>query len=142
MKLLAEEKIQFESDDKSIILTNLRVRQTSKKTGTLRIKSIILSKITSIEYVFKSKPILIGIFLVFLFGAVFFGAASNGSNQEMLGGSVISGLISLICILFYFLTRKKGLEIASPSIKMFIELSKAKEENILEFMNKVEENIK
>jgi hypothetical protein len=136
MKMLENETKLMEGDNKQIILTSHRIRQEYRIFGKLRLKSIMLEHITSCEYDKKSNPLLLIIGIL----AIGFGIAvlnSIGHNEELIG--IISIIAGTILIIAYLTTIKKLLYISSPSAKILINTDGMKDENIIAFIDRIEE---
>ena len=109
MKLMAEEKLLLESDDKELILTTHRVRLESESLGRARIVSIMLDQLASCAITRVSHPIfLILAGICFVVGALF---AANGRNNE--GALIVGIVLPLIFVVIYLANRQQVLALAS-----------------------------
>lgn len=138
MELLENEEILMTGDYKQITLTTHRIRQEAKSWGTTNLTSILLEHITSCEYSRKSNPIqaIIGVAAILL--ALGLGSEIGNNSQYLTGILLLFGLIQLF---LFFRNYKQRLYISSPSAKISLDTSGMKNENIIKFINKLEEAI-
>src|SRR5258708_181652 len=91
MTLLSNEVVLVRSNDNKIVLTNLRIRLTSRKFGRNYQVTIFLEDISSIENVYKSNIY----YLIFAFLAFFLGIL-NSTNRDNIpgiyGGFILGGV--------------------------------------------------
>ncbi|GDX53477.1 hypothetical protein LBMAG27_25240 [Bacteroidota bacterium] len=133
-KLLLEgEEIISQSNDKQVTLTTYRVYYDSSQFGKAHTASIMLEKISSVEIHYSSW------ILFLILGGLFAiaGLACGANNQ---GPAMMLGLaIAAVLILFYFLTRKHVVTIASDGgAKINFRTKGIKREAIIDFMNQVD----
>ncbi|MDN5203714.1 hypothetical protein QQ008_20155 [Fulvivirgaceae bacterium BMA10] len=131
--LLDGESIITQSGDKSITLTNYRLRFLSKYAGRDHLVSILLEKIASIEIVYKGYQLFLSIGIVsFVFG-IFLGFFVE---QQTFFLALVIGAISIV---LYITTRRHVVTIASDGgSKINFHARNMKVEMLLEFINKVE----
>jgi len=131
--ILDGESIITQSNDKTVTLTNYRIRFQSSGSGKAHIVSILLEKISSIEIHYKSKMFLLIIGILLMVSGLFMGA--NNMGQVMVLGIVLGGLF----ILFYLLTRKHVVSVASDGgVKINFHTKGMKRETLLDFVNQIE----
>ena len=137
MNLINNETVVMEAGGEKvfIILTSHRIRQESKSWSNLQIKSISLEHISSCEYQKTSKPILLilGI-LGIIFGWYYIASYYYFVTPE----SIFFIALGIILVIAYFLSFSKGIIVASNSMKIKINTTGMKEENIQSFITKLE----
>lgn len=105
MKLMNEESIVSESDNKEVILTTHRIRHSAKKTGRTQVTSIMLDELDACEIRSISNPIILVVAaLIFLGGLVI------GDNAIVYGF-----VIGLILAGVYFFTKTQVISLKSSS---------------------------
>ncbi|MBQ21661.1 MAG: hypothetical protein CMD31_12975 [Flavobacteriales bacterium] len=131
--ILEGESIITQSNDKTVTVTNKRVRYQASSSGKAHIVSIMLEKISSIEIHYKSKVFILIIGILLAAAGLFMGANNVGS--AMILGLVLGGLF----ILIYLLTRKHVVSIASDGgAIIYFQTKGMKREVLLDFINKIE----
>lgn len=133
--LLDGEKIITESGDKSIVLTNYRLRRHISGGGHAHIVSIMLGHISNIEVRYKSYllMLIVGVLLLPI-GAM----AALGTGEPTAGVPV--SLLGLILIIIYFVTRKHVISIYADSGRSIDFATKGlKRDAILKFVNQIED---
>ncbi len=136
MNLINNETIVMEAggEKASIILTSHRIRQEGKSWSHLQIKSISLEHISSCEYQKTSKPILL---ILGILGIIFGGIEISSSHYSN-GNAILFIALGIILVIAYFLSFSKGIIVASNSMKIRINTTGMKEENIQTFITKLE----
>lgn len=122
------------SDDKSITLTDKRIRRTVTSLGKLDYMSIPLEKISCVELRYRSwiLMLVLGILSV---GLSVYSIVVNNSDIAM-----TAGLAGLFFIVLYFLTRRHLIVIVSDSgTKMNIATRGMKTSAVLGFLDKIQE---
>jgi len=135
MKLFNNEEILTSTDGNIVILTTHRIRSTnSYGWGQHNTTSIMLEKISSVQAVYKSYPILL--VLAGLMGFIAFIVGNQSIDKGYIGFPIVIGFIFIV---FYFATRKHICAIASDGgAKIAFETSNMNKELLLEFIDKVE----
>jgi hypothetical protein len=133
LQLFPDEQIVLQSSEGSVTLTTHRICYEYKDWGRSYNQNIMLEHITSCEN-YESSQIL---FLI-LGGLCLVGGLIAASNNNA-GAFGTATLIALAFGLFYWLTRRNFVVIASPSTKMQIKVLGMKRERVLDFINKVEQ---
>lgn len=131
--LFPDEKIVTTSDNDQVILTTHRICYEHKDWGKSYNQSIMLEHITSCENHSSNKYGLLIIAALSLFFAVF----SLGNNTEE--GALLGGAISVVCVFYYYISRRNFITIGSPSTKMNINVQGMKRDNVLAFINRIEQ---
>ncbi len=131
MKLIPNEKILLESDNKELVLTTHRVRHTFRQRGELRLTSIMLETLQTSELRRISQPLwlylagfslLLGIIL-YEDGPAFF----------------IAGLVlATICVYAYYSTRRQVLRLASAGGAILADTKGLSQQASIEFIDAVE----
>lgn len=137
MKLLPNETVQMESDNKEIVLTTHRVWQETKSFGKLDIKCILLEDVCYCGYGKKSKLLLLilGIFAIIIGLGGFVAAGSGGNNES--AACALTFLVGCIFTVWYLSTIRKGIIVASASGSIVMNVKGMKNENILAFIEKL-----
>lgn len=132
--LFEGEEIITQSDENTIVLTNIRIRYSDIEYSRASIVSIMLEKVSSIEAYFSSNLYLLmfGV-LGTLFGVI---TMYNHTNNEY---SVLALIVGLILIAAYFSSRKY-LIVISPDggSQIRFHAKGMKKETVFDFINKVE----
>lgn len=129
--LFKDESILSRSADDTIILTTNRIRQ--RLEGGKIVNSVMLDNIDAVRSEFESRPWLIGLGIAsFLAAAIFY--AGNESSFSVIG--VIAGITFII---MYFSSRRHVITIRSSSTSIVFQTNDMSEEQVLEFLNRVEE---
>lgn len=124
--LLPDERVVMSSDKDILTLTTRRVRYDSTLFGSSLIISITLDSIASCGLVTKSHPILL-----LLAAAALIGAWVIGALEGILLGAVL--------VVFYFLTRRAVISIASNGGQTILCPTKGMDRSvIIEFLEAVE----
>jgi hypothetical protein len=105
MKLMNEERIVSESDNKEVILTTHRVRHTTNKTGKAQVTSIMLDELDSCEIRSISSPFFLVVAALVFLGGLFIG------DDAIAYGFVIG----LIFVGVYYFTRTQVISLRSSS---------------------------
>jgi hypothetical protein len=131
--LFPDEKIILKSDNNQVILTSHRICYEYKEWSRAYNQSIMLEHITSCENFSIKKSILLVIAAVcFVSGLL---CVSN-EDEELFG---LLTLIAIVFVFLFWLTRKNYIVIGSPSTKMSINVKRMSRENVLSFINNVEQ---
>ncbi len=99
--LIRNERIISSSDDNTISLSNYRITYHTKGSGNANLNSIMLDKISSVEMKYESSPWLL---IVAIVSGVLAGYAFAVNHDD--GPLFIGGLISVICVILYFASRR------------------------------------
>lgn len=130
--LLTNEKILLESDDKSLVLTSHRIRHSVSEIGKGYFVSIMLEKISSIEYQSKSwiSALLFGII------AIVAGITLERADPAFI---IVGTVVGISCITLYFATKRQVVTISSDGgAKINTNIKGMKHEDVLAFINKIE----
>ena len=131
--LFPDEEILTQSPEGMVILTTHRICYEYKELGRSYNQSIALEHITSCENFYNTQ-----IWLLILGGIIFLGGLFAGTQNNS-GALSIAILVAIVCGGLYLLTRQNFIIIASPSTKMKIKVTGMKREQVLSFINKVEQ---
>ena len=130
------EEILTQSNDKTITLTNFRIRYYESKFGNAGLVSIHLPKVSSIEMKYKSNLsfLYLGGFLIA--AGIFIGLTNSyGGEEPMLLGTGVGAFLVLI----YWLTRRHVVSISSDGgAKINFQTKGMKNEDHVNFINKIE----
>lgn len=136
MNMLPGEHIRWESDPEGIVITNYRVRSQETHWGNQELRSIMLEHITSCRLYRQSHPALL------LYGGMFVIGASVIANLPRIEFlAIIAFLIGLFLFVAYFVSRSNKIEVASPTLTIFIEVQKRSFDYCSEFIEEVESAI-
>ncbi|NOQ26996.1 MAG: hypothetical protein GQ564_16670 [Bacteroidales bacterium] len=127
-----DEKLVSEADNKLVTLTSHRIRMN---TGN-KIVSIMLSQVSSIEIHYVTNILYL---IIAAIGAV--GGIILTISEGDVSGLIIGGVIAAIFYFAFVKTKKHTLSIESPSNKIEIMIKGMSHENILGFVNDVEQAI-
>lgn len=131
--LFEGEEILLSSDDKTITLTNKRLRQNESSTGRAHITSIHLEKISSIEIHYKSWVLILILGILLAIGGSLL--LTQGESELSTGAYILGGIFVLI----YFITRRHLITVASGGGAKINMIAKGmKRENVLDFVNRIE----
>lgn len=106
--LFEDEQIITQSDKNIITLTNRRIRYADSQGSKAHFVSILLEKISCIEVNYQSKPFYLLFGLLFALAGFFTTANFDRGEPLFLGG-----VIAVIFIILFFLSRKHFLVISS-----------------------------
>jgi hypothetical protein len=126
------EKAIIKSDTGEFLLTNRKVRFTVKYWGQMSVTSIMLNKISSVEFKFQSSYIFLALAVITLIIGYFSG------NQDGLLYGIALGIIFAI---IYFITVKKVIIISSHSSSITLSVKKIGHKHAIEFIDQLEEQI-
>ncbi|RFS13484.1 hypothetical protein [Emticicia sp. C21] len=132
MNLLPDEKVILESDTKEVILTSHRIWQKVSTYSSTEIKSIMLENISSYQAYRQSNiiVIIVGLFI----GLV--------SMAGLIVGGTTERFLSLIFILFvasyYVWSKKRKIEISSPSANIVMDVDNMTQKARKQFMETLE----
>jgi hypothetical protein len=133
LALFSDEQIVTQSTDNTTTLTTHRLCYEHREWGRSYNQSIMLEHITSCENYASSQVI----FIVISVACLFFGfLAGAGGNPSAL---IVMTVIALVVGAMYFITKASYITIASPSTKMKIKVNGMKSEQVMDFINKVEQ---
>ncbi|MDI9363416.1 MAG: hypothetical protein QM541_00595 [Flavobacterium sp.] len=130
MVLFADESIVTESNDKSVTLTSHRICFEKRGLQTSVTKNIMLEHITSCESVINKYFFWLVLTLVGLL--MLFSGANNNIKQ-------IGGLLGIIGVAAFFLTRKAFVKVASPTSEILINVKGMDRGKVSEFIDKIEQ---
>jgi hypothetical protein len=134
-QLMTGESILQYSDNELITLTTHRIQYKNKTWGQSNFISIMLEKVSSVQVVGISYPILlvIGILIIII------GAFIANENQGRDEGGVISIAVGVIFIVAYFITKRHICIIASDGgNKIVFRTEGMNTENVINMMDKIE----
>lgn len=135
MKLMSEEKLTLESDNKNLILTTHRIRFTQKLGwGKMKVTSIMLESLDACMFRHIGKNfLLITAVLSFIIGLAL--EISEKQGEELF---IIGLLTSIILFAVYFFTRKGVITLYAGSITMNIQVKGMSVEKIIDFIDEIE----
>jgi len=136
MNMLPGEHIRWESDPEGIVITNYRVRSQETHWGNQELRSIMLEHITSCRLYRQSHPVLL-----LLGGLLVIGAIVIAYMQRVAFLASVPGFIGLFLFFAYFVSRSNKIEVASPTLTIFIEVQKRSFDYCSEFVEEVESAI-
>ncbi|MBL4676901.1 MAG: hypothetical protein JKY70_11965 [Mucilaginibacter sp.] len=133
MKLLENENILTTADDNTVVLTNYRVRSVASKAwGHSQTTSIMLEKISSVQLVYLSFPVLL--VLSGITGLVAIGLMSNSGESPL-----IFVIATILFIAGYFGSRRHVCSIASDGgAKIIFTIKGINKEQVQGFVENVE----
>jgi hypothetical protein len=133
LDLFPDEQVVSTSSDNSVTLTTHRICKEEKDWGRAYNQSIMLEHITSCENAYNSQ-----VWLLILAGLCFVGGllAASNNNTSAFGTAT---LFAIVLAGLYWLTRSNFITIASPSTKMKLKVTGMKKEQVLAFINQVEQ---
>jgi hypothetical protein len=142
-QLLPGEHVITHSPDGQATLTSHRIRFRDSVTGRVRITSIMLDNLASVDVNYRSLVIML--YLAILFFCVSMISIISGYNNNDTGVKEISlgsfG-ISLLCVLLYWISRRHTISLASKGgASIHIRVRGADEVDIVDFVDKVEEMV-
>jgi uncharacterized membrane protein (UPF0136 family) len=108
MKLMHGEKVLREAGSNGLIVTTHRIRLEKSSTGFRQIKSIMLEEIASCEVKRTSDTSLIVLAVLFVAGGLL---GTMITQQQVF--IIIGGLLGIIGLCWYFVSRKQSLIIKS-----------------------------
>ena len=133
LTLFPDEQLITQSNDNAVTLTTHRICYEYKEWGRSYNQNIMLEHITSSENKYNTQIWLLIISILSFIGSL---VCASGGNTE---GFRVALFITLCCLALYWITRSNVIIIASPSTKMMIKATGMKREQVLEFINKVEQ---
>ena len=132
MALFTDEKIITKTNDKQIVLTNHRIWKEENETGKSSYQSIMLQHITSVENTSRgyiALLVLAGILVLF---------SLNSLKENDWKMALVAVLIALAMIFIYFYTKYSLMIVSSPSTKMKIRINRMRNQDVLNFIYKIE----
>jgi hypothetical protein len=136
IQFIQGEKEIMVADESKVTLTNYRLRYAASGSGDTHISSILLEQICGITYQKKSNPLLLQIGLILVGAALL--AFNTSSNSTGAIGGVAMVAIGIALIIRYYSGIKKGLYVNAAGMTMFIPVNGVQEDNILKFINTIE----
>ena len=136
MQFLPGETLVMESDPKGLTLTTHRVRSHQEGGGQGDVVSIMLEEIASCAVTRRSIPIFLIVAGIVAIGTLFL--ASDAWNPG--GILLVGGGLTLVFVFLYFVTRRQTIEIASAGATIRQSVVGMKMEQVLEFVNCIEES--
>ena len=139
MNLFNGENILSEGEVRYITLTTHRIRKEFSRWGQVNTTSLMLEDITSCEFIKESKPIFLYLGLILgIFGGVLASTEPNISSdlELIIGGSII---LTILFLLYYSFSIRRIICISSPTAKIVVNVRRAKGNDILSFIDKVEQ---
>lgn len=130
MVLFPDESIVTESKDKSVTLTTHRICYEKRGIQTSGTKNIMLEHITSCESVTKKYFFWL---LLTIIGLLMLLSGANDNIQP------IGGLLGIIGVAAFFLTRKAFVRVASPTSEILINVKGMDRSKVLEFIDRIEQ---
>jgi len=128
-----EKQIELPPKLKGVILTTHRIAYEHTSWGRAYNQSIMLEHITSNENNFKSQLWLL------ILGGIFFAMGLITAARGIYEPLKLEFSVALISALIYWLTKSNTIQIGSPSTMMSIPAKSLKREDILAFLNLVEQ---
>lgn len=117
----------------TFIVTTHRVRKEETSIGKLKLQSIMLEQIASGMVGFISFPwLLLLAALSFLFGIV------RAISAERFGEFASAVVVSLVLVIFFFLTRHRILVIKAPATSMEVEMRAMNAQDMKELLDEIE----
>jgi hypothetical protein len=132
MRLLANEKMIIETDERELVLTSHRVRYHVTSMGNAEFMSIMLDEVASCGIVKKTKPLLIVLAAIFALMGLY--AYVNVSHNAAIMFIVIAAVLGVA----YFGSIRKLLEIGSAGSSILVNVSKMNLNQIIEFVDELE----
>lgn len=134
--LLDNEEILTQSTDKTVTLTNYRIRYKESELKKARIASIMLEKISAIEIDYKSKPFFLLLSILCFIGVAFL--LSFPYPNTILAFVII--IIGFLLLIYYLSTRKYVISIVSDSgVAILMKIRGMKIEEITNLINYIEQ---
>lgn len=109
MNKLPGERVLFESESKTLVLTTHRVRFETQSMGFASIKSIMLEEVASCVMTRTSQPILLVFAALFGLIGIIGPFIARGINAALPAGVAVA----LIFVALYFASRRQFLSVAS-----------------------------
>ena len=133
LSLFPDEKILTRSNDDIIVLTTHRICYESKQFNRAYNQSIMLEHITSCENSNTNQNWLLVVAAILVVLSI---SEYNNHNPQA-GNMGIFGAV--LCGIVYYFSRRNLIVIASPSTKMRIPATGMSREQVLAFINRVEQ---
>jgi hypothetical protein len=127
MNLMPSEKILLESDGKGLVLTTHRVRYEFEALGSGEIRSIMLEELASCTMTRTSNPIFLIIAAICFVAGVYIGR-----------DAFVGGVLALIFLVIYFVTRKQSLLLASAGATITYDTKGMSPAEIKKFIDRTE----
>ncbi len=132
LTLFPDEKIVTQSSEGEVTLTTHRISYEYKEWGRSYNQSIMLEHITSCENNNTTQVWLLIIGVLAFLSGIF----AAGKDMDVFWSLA---LVALVFGLLYWITRRNVVIISSPSTKMQIKVMQMKKDDVLSFINKVEQ---
>jgi len=134
MKLMPDEKILLESDDKELVLTTHRVRLEAESLGHARVVSIMLDQLASCAMTRTSQPIFLIIAGICFISGVVIAANGRGNESGFIGGIILAATFSVI----YLVNRQQVLALASAGATINVNTQGMKLDAVKSFIERAE----
>jgi hypothetical protein len=135
MQFMPGEILVMESNPKGLTLTTHRVRSHHEGGGQGDVVSIMLEEIASCAITRRSSPLFLIIAGIVAIGTLFVASSTRNPGEILLVG----GGLTLVSVFLYFVTRRQTIEIASAGATIRQSVASMKIEQVLEFVNCIEE---
>ncbi len=122
----------------SLVITSHRVRETLKGSGAGRVTSIMLNEVSGCAVTHVSKPYLLNLAGLILFGSIVSAIVGIPSSGESLTVLILGILATLILGVAYFATRKNVVRVSSASTSIEVPLSGVGFDKAVEIIDAVE----
>lgn len=133
--LLSGEEILTESNDKTITLTNYRIRYYETRFGHASLASIHLDKLSAIEMKYKSNLLFLYLGVLAIIAGFIVAIADEHVGDLLIG--IIPGIVLFV---FYWLTKHHVVHLSSDSgVKIEFKTKGMKNETIVAFINQIEQ---
>lgn len=133
LTLFPDEQILIQSSEGSVTLTTHRICYQYKDWVQSYNQSIMLENITSCENYYNSQ-----VWMLIAAGLCVVGGLTAAASNDM---SLLSAalVIALALALLYWVTSRNFIIISSPSTQMVIKVTGMKKDQVLKFINNVEQ---
>jgi len=133
LTLFPGEHIITQSSDGAVTLTTHRICYEHREWGRFSEQSIMLEHITSCENYYSTQ-----VWMLIATGLCVIAAVIGGVTND---GSVLTAglLVAFVFAFLYWLTRQNFVVISSPSTNILIKVVGMKREQVLKFINNVEQ---
>jgi hypothetical protein len=134
MNKLAGERVLFESENKTLVLTTHRVRFETQSTGFASIKSIMLEEVASCMMIRTSQPVLLVFAALFGLAGITVPFIARGLNAALPLGVAVA----LIFVALYFASRRQFLSVASAGTTIRVSTGKMNAQAVSQLIDALE----